>query len=96
VKSLPGWTHRSPVLYKLAARVVRGLGARQLGEWREHWQGVVHLRRRMSPDEQARVGAATDLRGTPEALERATAMGRLLSLIPPEVLAQELVVPGGG
>jgi hypothetical protein len=68
-----------------------GLGAPELGEWAE-WTGrALHLRRRLSPAEQSRVGPVLDIRRTPEAVRRAAVLpGRLLALAPPEVLAEEV------
>lgn len=53
--------------------MLEGVGSPDLGEWSE-WTGVAfHLRRRLTPDEQARVGDAVDLRGTAEARRRVLA-----------------------
>jgi hypothetical protein len=74
-----------------ADRVLRGLGDPRLGEWRE-WTGTgyLHIRRRLSAAEQARVGPVADIRGTEEARARARVLGPRLALVPPEVLAGEL------
>lgn len=67
-----------------------GLGDPGLGEWRE-WSGAAfHLRRRLSPDEERRVGPAVDVRHTPEAVRRAAALGDRLALLPQHVLDQEI------
>ena len=49
-----------------------------------------HVRRRLAAREVALVGPVADIRGTPEARERAAALGSLLRLAPPEVLDEEL------
>ena len=74
-----------------AEQALVGLGAADLGEWRE-WTGrAFHLRRRLAPTEQALVGPVQDIRGTAEARTRAEALPRqLLALAPPYVLATEL------
>lgn len=73
-----------------AERALAGLGSPRLGEWRE-WSGTAyHIRRRLTPTEQRHVGPALDIRRTPEAAARAQTLGRLLTLVPPEVLADEL------
>lgn len=51
----------------LARRALDGVGDAALGEWVEHGGGgTVHLRRRVSVDEQERVGDVRDIRGTTE------------------------------
>ena len=48
-----------------------GVGDAQLGEWVEQGDGgVVHVRRRLSVLEAARVNTVRDIRGTPEERER--------------------------
>lgn len=73
-------------------RQLQGVGDPSRGEWRE-WSGrAFHLRRRLSEVEQRRVGPVVDVRGTPEALRRAQALGDLLAYAPREVLVDELGV----
>jgi hypothetical protein len=73
-----------------AAAELDGLGDARLGEWRE-WTGkAFHLRRRLTAAEQQPIGPAVDVRGTPEAMRRATALGPLLRLAPIDVLADEV------
>lgn len=67
-----------------------GLGDPALGEWQD-WTGTYHLRRRLTAAEAASVGPVLDVRGTPEAAARVTALGpKLLRLIPADVLAAEM------
>ena len=59
-------THR--MLLAQANRVLISCGDAALGQWVEHLQGsrVLHMRRRLSAQEEARVGPVRDLRGTAE------------------------------
>ena len=66
------------------------MGDPALGEWTERGRGASHLRRRLSAAEAAQTGPVRDIRGTPEALDRARAVGPRLAIIPAEVLAGEL------
>jgi hypothetical protein len=73
-----------------ALAALDGLGDPALGEWRE-WSGqAFHVRRRLTLAEQAPIGPAVDIRGTPEAWRRANALGDRLALAPPHVVAEEL------
>lgn len=73
-----------------AERQLSGLGDAALGEWRE-WSGkAFHLRRRLTPAEAHWTGPVLDIRGTPEARQRAEALGTLLRYVPAEVLIDEL------
>lgn len=77
-----------------AEQALAGLGAPELGEWRE-WTGkAYHMRRRLTAVEEQRVGPAVDIRRTPEAARRVAALGAMLELVlelvPPHVLAEEL------
>jgi hypothetical protein len=63
--------HLQPEDLRLVAlRMLQGVGDADLGEWAEYTGVAYHLRRRLAPHEQARVGEAVDLRGTPEARRR--------------------------
>jgi|SRR6185312_10338884 len=73
-----------------AEKALAGLGDAALGEWREWTGAAFHLRRRLSAAEQTRVGPVVDIRRTPEAAQRAAELGRLLSIVPAEVLAEEV------
>lgn len=51
----------------LARRALAGVGDASLGEWVEMGRGsIVHVRRRLTPAEAARVNPLRDVRGTPE------------------------------
>jgi hypothetical protein len=65
-------------LKALAYAALAGVGDRGAGEWVE-WSGkAFHVRRRLTPAEQQRVGPVVDLRGTPEGIARLAALaGRL-------------------
>ena len=82
--------HGATLCERRARKALDGLGAPTRGEWVE-WSGyALHLRRRLSASEEARVGPVVDVRGTPEAAARAAELGPLLKLAPPEVLADEI------
>lgn len=68
VAASPGVYHVSQ-LEKLARYHLHNVGASGLGEWTEYHMAF-HLRRRLAPHEQASVGDARDLRGTPAAMRR--------------------------
>ena len=60
------------------------------GEWRE-WSGrAFHIRRRLTAAEERVTGPVLDIRGTPEARQRALTLGSVLRLAPADVLAEEL------
>lgn len=69
---------------------LEGVGDAQLGEWLSIGERAVHLRRRLSRREEAKVGPVVDIRGTDEAVRRIARLGRLVDLVPPDVLQQEL------
>lgn len=60
---------RSPALRCLALRHLAGVGDRA-HEWAEDTDRAYHVRRRLTPEEQAVIGAVLDLRGTAEGWER--------------------------
>ncbi len=49
---------------------MKGIGDASLGEWVERTPKAVHIRRRMSEQEQMVIGEARDIRGSEEAAER--------------------------
>ena len=66
----------------IALRALRGLGDRR-HEWHDDRlaeAGVYHVRRRMGPDEQKRVGNPLDIRGTEEEIRRCAIMAGVLGL----------------
>jgi hypothetical protein len=73
----------SKVLRGMAYEMLDGFGDKTLGEWVEDRTRAFHLRRRLSPDEQSRIGEAHDCRGTEEAAKRFDAVSAEL---PPEAL----------
>jgi hypothetical protein len=80
-------------MLRMANRVLDGVGDPRRGEWVEIGRAL-HLRRRLSAAEAAIVGPVVDVRGTPEAARRVAELGeRLLAMIPPDVLADELAGP---
>lgn len=60
------------LLRKLAFKALEGVGDTSRGEWEEYedFASLYHVRRRLSEAEQARVGDAVDIRGTPEQEKR--------------------------
>lgn len=75
---LPGWASDKQFLRDCARAALQGVGDTSLGQW-EHWTGnAYHVRRRLTREEQERVGDAIDIRGTPEADKRRAAVQRFL------------------
>lgn len=69
----PGWPASQSFLREQVMEALAGVGDASKGEWQE-WSGhAYHLRRRLSADEQARIGDAVDVRGTPEEARRLNA-----------------------
>lgn len=61
----------------MVRRVLENVGDAALGEWVEdrfNLSGVVHLRRRLSHDEEPLVNAVRDIRGTEEERQRLNAL----------------------
>jgi len=59
---------------------LQGVGNKALGEWHE-WTGTYyHIRRRLTKDEQRKVGDPLDVRATEEGIKRAEAVQRFLPL----------------
>lgn len=57
-----------------------GVGDASLGEWIEHGNIAMHVRRRLSAAEQAIIGDIRDIRDTPEARTR---HARMIPHLPP-------------
>lgn len=65
-------------LRSAALEALTGVGDEKLGQW-EEWSGrAFHVRRRLSPVEQAKVGDVLDIRGTPEANRRLAPVRHML------------------
>ena len=54
---------------RLVLEALRGVGVQEL-QWEDDRPTAYHIRRRLTPEEQALVGDVRDLRGQPEAKER--------------------------
>lgn len=78
------------VLEREAERALAGVGDASLGEWRDRTGRAFHIRRRLTVAEALRTGPVEDIRGTPDARERAQAVAGMLRYAPPEVLIEEL------
>jgi hypothetical protein len=78
------------VLESEAERQLAGVGDAPLGEWREVGQKAVHIRRRLTAREQRLVGPVMDIRRSDEAKMRAARLGARLSMVPAEVLTEEI------
>ncbi len=75
---LPGWPPSEQFLQRAALDAMQGVGNRSLGEWTE-WTGMYyHVRRRLTRDEQKKVGNMLDVRNTEEGIKRAEAVQRFL------------------
>jgi hypothetical protein len=61
-----------------ALEALDGVGDPALGQW-EDWSGYAyHVKRRLTPAEQQRIGDPVDVRGTPEADRRHNAVRKFL------------------
>lgn len=69
---LGGLPTRLKSLKALSLGALRGVGD-SAHEWHDGTPRAYHVRRRLSPEEVAVVGAAVDLRGTQEAIDRLSA-----------------------
>lgn len=75
---LPGYPANEQFLQRAAQDALQGVGNKVLGEWTE-WTGTFyHIRRRLTKEEQKKVGDMVDVRGTSEGLKRAEAVQRFL------------------
>ena len=75
--SIPAGASRDE-LRAMAFEALVGVGDASLGQW-EEWPGYAfHVRRRLTALEQAMVGAAVDIRGTPEQDRRYMAVREFL------------------
>ena len=57
-------------LRTMAFEILNGVGDAKAGQWIEDRAKAFHLRRRLTAEEQERVGEAVDIRGTPEEIQR--------------------------
>ncbi len=90
--ALPGWPTDRTTLRRFALDALAGVGDADLGEW-EEWTGYAfHVRRRLTPAEQAPIGEVVDVRGTPEAKRRLARVWQYASRSPAglHVMQQEL------
>jgi hypothetical protein len=71
-------TYSSAVLRQFALKALDGVGSEALGQWEESTATAFHIRRRLTPEEEARVGPAVDIRGTEESMKRFDVVRRLL------------------
>lgn len=69
---------REEELLALCFAALDGVGDPSLGEWVEVGEVAMHLRRRLTPAEQAPIGPAVDVRGTPEHQRRMNRARRFL------------------
>lgn len=82
----------SGALREMAYEMLDGFGCASAGEWTEDRPRAFHLRRRLSAEEQTRVGEAIDCRTTVEAQQRYDAMKPMLPT--PELYLVSEEVPG--
>ncbi len=67
---LEGWNPDKHFLRRCALDALKGVGDSDAGQFEEFSGYAYHVKRRLSPEEQAQVGDAIDIRGTPEAEKR--------------------------
>lgn len=77
-------------IYKLALKVLRGVGDPAAGEWFEDRWPTVHVRRRLTETEALITGPVRDIRRTPEAVARAESIGSRLAHAPASIIEHEL------
>jgi len=70
--SSPFLTVGSSALEAMAREILDGVGDASLGEWTDDRPKAFHLRRRLTPREQERIGEAIDIRGSAEEKMRMT------------------------
>lgn len=68
------------MLRQQAYKALEGVGDTSRGQWEEISGRIFHLRRRLSEAEQAKVGDAIDIRGTPEQEKRWLAVRKYLPI----------------
>lgn len=61
------------VAWAMAEKALEGVGDASLGEWRQRGESAVHLRRRLSADEQGDL-TVRDIRGSDEERQRQDAL----------------------
>jgi hypothetical protein len=66
------------LLESRARDLLEGVGDAKRGEWVEVSARAIHVRRRLSADEERLVGPAIDIRGTPEVEQRLCAVRAIL------------------
>jgi hypothetical protein len=71
---LPEWPDAPDFLRTCAMDALQSVGDASLGEWEQYRNQTYHVRRRLTPEEQRKVGNAKDIRGTAEAVRRQAAM----------------------
>jgi hypothetical protein len=77
---------RPESLFQIALDELSGVGDASRGEWREVGSRAVHVRRRLSADEESRVGPVVDIRGTFESEKRCQ---RIRKFLPPQLASME-------
>lgn len=78
-------------LRRLAHAELVGVGDADLGEWIEYGVSAVHIRRRLSAEEELMIGPVIDIRGSSEA---ATRLWKVAKLLP--VRYREMVLTADG
>lgn len=77
-------------LHRIALRYLAGVGDKDGGEWHE-WTGyAIHVRRRLTVEEQASIGDALDCRGTEEGQRRFDAVKAILPVAALKIAEEEL------
>lgn len=79
----------------IALKALEGVGDETGGQWEEYTRQAFHLRRRLTVEEQERVGPALDIRGTEAAVNRVNAIRIVCPFLPVEMLFQEAYGGGG-
>ena len=81
------------VLRKVAMETLKGVGDTQ-HEWEEMGESALHVRRRLSDEEIARVGMPVDCRSSSEGFDRFNAMLPVLQRMPRAMAIARMEVGG--
>jgi hypothetical protein len=80
----------SGILEEMCREILDGFGDAKLGEWTDDRPQAFHLRRRLTSEEEKRVGPVLDCRGTNEGVSRLEKIAPLLPTFAMRFAEQEI------